>query len=191
MAVVSLGQTHATQNTGVFFDVCASGLTSPSNLVGAHFQPYIFYNSDQDSVFLQLYTCGAQSFGGLETSRAKWRLIGSGYLDGMEELRLSQPINIQAGETHGFCIHAPQRKSLVMLADADAGEHTTEGPITITAGPSVTKKQPFTEVDSADRLYVPRGRLVFEMPAPTARMQAHARTQALLKQLTQQRSGSC
>lgn len=169
--MVSLGQTHANQTTGVFFDVSAS---SPSKLVEALFQPYIFYNSDQDWVQLQLYTCGAQSFHGLETSPSKWRLIGSGRLEGMEELRLSQPINIQAGETHGFCIHAPQRKSLVMLAGAAAGEHTTEGPITITAGPTVTKKQPFTEVDSADHLYVPLGRMVFEMqpgqptPAPVA-----------------------
>jgi len=174
MAVVSLGQEDTTQMTGVFFDVCASSDTCPQKLIGAFFKPYIFYNSDQEDVFVQLYTCGAQSFHGLETSGLKWRAIGSGRLEGLEQIRLSQPITIQAGETHGFCVHAPQRKSLVMLTKAEAGEHTTEGPITITAGPTVTKKQPFAEVDSADRLYVPMGRLVFEMqpgqptPAPVA-----------------------
>lgn len=172
--VVPLGQTDATQNIGVFFDVHS---VENTKLTEAQFEPYIFYNSDYDHADLQLFTCGAQSAHGLEAAPGKWSTIGRGRQSrGQTRLPLQRHVHIQAGETHGFYIHTSQRKALVMMVDVSAGDFATEGAITIRSGlANSSSKTPFTGAVSPGRFYVPQGRLVFETEVKVKALQLNAR----------------
>jgi len=156
--VLSLGPDD-TQGIGVFFEVHSAANTK---LTEAQFEPYIFENSDYDYADLQLFTCGAHPASGLETDPSRWSLIGRGRQSrGQSRLPLRQHISIQAGETHGFCIHTSQRKALVTLVTASAENYMTDGAITIRGGLVPASRTPFTDV-SPDRFYVPKGRFVFD-----------------------------
>merc|ERR1719203_2221910 len=85
---------------GVFFEVKSADDVRLSEA---------YFASTEAGADLQLYTCGARSARGLETSPSEWRLIASGRTREAHKVAsvpLLRRLDLLAGERHSFCLHA-------------------------------------------------------------------------------------